>query len=158
MLILTAVLLAFAYYARPRHKEQISFKDAFIIGIAQAIAVMPGLSRSGSTIATGLLLGDDKEKVARFSFLMVLVPIIGEAALDLMKGGFAESSISASSLIIGFIAAFISGAFACRWMINLVKRGKLIWSCHLLCGNGCFFNYIFILLNLWILKKERSFI
>ena len=138
MLILTAVLLAFAYYARPRHKEQISFKDAFIIGIAQAIAVMPGLSRSGSTIATGLLLGDDKEKVARFSFLMVLVPIIGEAALDLMKGGFAESSISASSLIIGFIAAFISGAFACRWMINLVKRGKLIWFAIYCVAMGAF--------------------
>jgi undecaprenyl-diphosphatase len=138
MLILTAVLLAFAYYARPRHKDQISFKDAFVIGIAQAIAVMPGLSRSGSTIATGLLLGDDKEKVARFSFLMVLVPIIGEAALDLIKGGFAESSISASSLIIGFVAAFISGAFACRWMINLVKRGKLIWFAIYCVAMGAF--------------------
>ena len=128
-LLLTACLLAFAYYAKPRPKTSISFRDAFIIGIAQACAVLPGLSRSGSTIATGILLGNNKEKVAKFSFLMVLVPILGEAFLDLMKGGFsqAESGISSLSLIVGFIAAFISGFIACKWMINLVKNGKLIW-------------------------------
>lgn len=128
-LLLTAVLLTFAYYARPRSKENISFRDAFIIGLAQACAVIPGLSRSGSTIATGIILGNNKEQVAKFSFLMVLVPILGEAFLDLMKGGFsmAESGISASSLCIGFLAAFVSGLFACSWMINLVKKGKLIW-------------------------------
>ena len=113
-------MLAFAYYARPRLKTDISFRDAFIIGVAQACAVLPGLSRSGSTIATGILLGNNKENVARFSFLMVLVPILGEAFLDMMKGGFAPAEI-------GFLAAFISGYIACSWMLNLVKKGKLIW-------------------------------
>ena len=100
-----------------------------IIGVAQACAVLPGLSRSGSTIATGILLGNNKENVARFSFLMVLVPILGEAFLDMMKGGFApaESGISMLALVVGFLAAFISGYIACSWMLNLVKKGKLIW-------------------------------
>jgi len=88
MLVVTALLLTFAHYARPRRKEKISYKDAFVIGLAQACAVLPGLSRSGTTIATGLMLGDKKEQVARFSFLMVIIPILGEAFLDLMKGGF----------------------------------------------------------------------
>lgn len=137
-LLLTACLLAFAYYAHPRVKENISFRDAFIIGIAQACAVLPGLSRSGSTIATGILLGNNKEKVAKFSFLMVLVPILGEAFLDLMKGGFspAESGISVFSLLIGFVAAFISGTIACKWMINLVKKGKLVWFALYCCVVG----------------------
>ena len=128
-LLLTACLLAFAYYARPRTKTTISFRDAFVIGIAQACAVLPGLSRSGSTIATGILLGNNKEKVAKFSFLMGLVPILGEAFLDLLKGDFTqgESGISMLSLTVGFLAAFISGFLACSWMLNLVKKGKLIW-------------------------------
>lgn len=128
-LLVTACLLAFAYYARPRAKTTISFRDAFIIGIAQACAVLPGLSRSGSTIATGILLGNNKERVAKFSFLMVLVPILGEAFLDLMKGDFTqgESGISMLSLSVGFLAAFVSGFLACSWMLNLVKKGKLIW-------------------------------
>lgn len=128
-LLLTSVLLAFAYYAKPRVRSVISFRDAFIIGLAQACAVIPGLSRSGSTIATGILLGDNKENVAKFSFLMVLIPILGEAFLDLMKGNFgqAESGISTLSLAVGFLAAFISGFIACSWMLNLVKKGKLIW-------------------------------
>lgn len=128
-LLLTSVLLAFAYYAKPRVRSVISFRDAFIIGLAQACAVIPGLSRSGSTIATGILLGDNKENVAKFSFLMVLIPILGEAFLDLMKGNFgqAESGISTLSLAVGFLAAFISGFIACCWMLNLVKKGKLIW-------------------------------
>jgi undecaprenyl-diphosphatase len=110
-------------------RSVISFRDAFIIGLAQACAVIPGLSRSGSTIATGILLGNNKENVAKFSFLMVLVPILGEAFLDLMKGNFgqAESGISTLSLAVGFLAAFISGFIACSWMLNLVKKGKLIW-------------------------------
>ena len=132
MLLLTAALLSFSYFAKPRQKEKISFKDAFIIGLAQACAVMPGLSRSGSTIATGLLLGDKKEKLAQFSFLMVIPPILGEALLDvikMMKGGVATvmSDIPLSSLIVGFIAAFIFGCLACRWMVDIVKRGKLIY-------------------------------
>jgi len=132
MLLLTAALLAFSYYAKPRQKENISLKDAFIIGIAQACAVMPGLSRSGSTIATGLLIGDNKAKLAQFSFLMVIPPILGEALLDIikvMKGG-AEAvagNTSVGALIIGFIAAFIFGCLACKWMVNIVKKGKLIY-------------------------------
>lgn len=131
MLLLTALLLAFSYYAKPRLKENISMKDAFIIGLAQARAVMPGLSRSGTTIATGLLLGDNKAKLAQFSFLMVIPPILGEALLDgmkIVKGAAAGTSdISVLSLVVGFLAAFISGCVACKWMINIVKKGKLIY-------------------------------
>lgn len=130
MLLLTACLLAFSYYARPRIKETISKKDAFIIGLAQACAIMPGLSRSGSTIATGLLLGNKKEKLAQFSFLMVIPPILGEALLDVlkaMKGDVVVESIPTLSLVVGFLAAFISGCIACKWMINIVKKGKLIY-------------------------------
>ena len=129
MLLVTAALLAFSYYAKPRPKAEISFKDAFIIGLAQACAVLPGLSRSGSTIATGLLLGDNKEQVAKFSFLMVIIPILGESFLSLMKGEFSPeaSGISTETLIAGFLAAFISGTLACKWMINIVKKGKLIY-------------------------------
>lgn len=132
MLLLTAALLAFSYYAKPRQKESISITDAFIIGLAQACAVMPGLSRSGSTIATGLLLGNKKESLAQFSFLMVVPPILGEALLDILKAlkGGAEAvsgDISLTALIVGFVAAFISGCIACKWMIGIVRRGKLIY-------------------------------
>lgn len=130
MLLLTATLLAFSYYAKPRQKEKISLLDAFIIGIAQACAVMPGLSRSGSTIATGLLLGNKKENLAQFSFLMVIPPILGEALLDVIKminGENIAGDIPTLSLIVGFMAAFISGCLACKWMINIVKKGKLIY-------------------------------
>ena len=129
-LLVTALLLTFSYYAKPRPKENISMKDAFIIGLAQACAVLPGLSRSGSTIATGLLLGDNKAKLAQFSFLMVIPPILGEALMDgmkMMKGEAVAGDIPALSLIVGFIAAFVSGCLACKWMINIVKKGKLIY-------------------------------
>ena len=113
MLLLTALLLAFSYYAKPRLKENISMKDAFIIGLAQACAVLPGLSRSGSTIATGLLLGDNKAKLD---------------GMKIVKGAAAGTSdISVLSLVVGFLAAFISGCVACKWMINIVKKGKLIY-------------------------------
>lgn len=128
-LFVTALLLAFAYFAKPRQRNEISYIDAFIIGLSQAVAVLPGLSRSGTTIATGLLLGNKKENMAQFSFLMVLVPILGEAFLEfinLTKEG-APIGISYMSLIIGFIAAFVSGCIACRFMINIVKKGKLIY-------------------------------
>lgn len=132
MLLLTAALLAFSFFYKPKQKETISLKDAFIIGVAQACAVMPGLSRSGSTIATGLLLGDKKETLAQFSFLMVIPPILGEALLDIIKiseGGVSSvmGSIPVSSLLVGFITAFIFGCIACRWMVNIVRRGKLIY-------------------------------
>lgn len=127
MLLLTALLLAFAYYARPRQKEDISYRDAFIIGVAQAIAAMPGLSRSGSTIATGILLGNNKGAVAQFSFLMVLAPILGEMLLNVVKGEVVLSSIGFVPLLCGFVAAFIVGCLACKFMIGIVKRGRLIW-------------------------------
>ncbi|MDR1756448.1 MAG: undecaprenyl-diphosphate phosphatase [Culturomica sp.] len=132
-LLVTAGLLAFACYARPRAKTTLSFRDAFVIGIAQAIAVLPGLSRSGSTIAAGILLGNNKEKVAKFSFLMVLVPILGEALLEIagmLRNSDAAGAAGGTSLfplLVGFLAAFGSGLAACRWMIGLVAKGKLIW-------------------------------
>ena len=127
MLLFTAALLAFAYYARPRQKEEISYRDAFIIGIGQAIAAMPGLSRSGTTIATGLLLGNKKESMAQFSFLMVLAPILGEMFLNILDGEVAFASIGVVPMLAGFISAFVVGCLACKFMINIVKRGKLIW-------------------------------
>lgn len=129
-LLLTALLLTFSYYAKPRQRERITMKDAFIIGLAQACAVLPGLSRSGSTIATGLLLGNKKEKLAQFSFLMVIPPILGEALLDVLKAAKGEEAfgdISVLPLAVGFVAAFVSGCLACKWMINIVKKGKLIY-------------------------------
>lgn len=127
MLLLTSALLSFAYYARPRLKENISYRDAFIIGVGQAVAAMPGLSRSGTTIATGILLGNNKSAVATFSFLMVLAPIMGQALLDVVDGGFAIAGVDTASLVAGFITAFVVGCLACKYMINIVKRGKLIW-------------------------------
>lgn len=127
MLLLTAALLAFAFYARPRQKQTISYRDALVIGTAQAVASMPGLSRSGTTIATGILLGNAKAAVATFSFLMVLAPIMGQLLLDVADGGFATSNIGTMPLVAGFLTSFIVGCFACRFMINMVKRGKLIW-------------------------------
>ena len=131
-LLVTAGLLAFSYWARPRQRENLSPLHAFVIGIAQAIAVLPGLSRSGSTIATGLLLGNKKERLAQFSFLMVIPPILGEALLDLKDvadTGLAASlgGISPLAALEGFLAAFVVGCLACKWMIDIVKRGKLIW-------------------------------
>jgi undecaprenyl-diphosphatase len=132
MLLVTASLLAFSYFAKPRQRENISGWHAFLIGIGQAVAVLPGLSRSGTTIATGLLLGNKKEKIAQFSFLMVIPPVLGEALLDVkdvVEVGFSEAmgGISPVALIVGFLAAFLTGAMACKWMINVVKKGKLIW-------------------------------
>lgn len=135
-LCVTALLLSFTYFFQPRNinikdygRRNISFRDAFIIGCAQAIAVIPGLSRSGTTIATGLLLGDKKEKVAQFSFFMVVIPILGEALLgikDLISEG-PSGQVGAWQLLIGFVTAFVVGCFACKWMLNIVKKGKLIW-------------------------------
>ena len=127
MLLVTAALLTFSYYAKPRQREKIGLLDAFVIGLAQAAA---GLSRSGSTIATGLLLGNKKEKLAQFSFLMVIPPILGEALLDVLKavkGEEAFGGIDTMPLVVGFLAAFVSGCLACKWMINIVKKGKLVY-------------------------------
>jgi len=129
MLIITSLLLLFANYAR-NHKKDISFRKAFIIGVAQALAVMPGISRSGATISTSLLLGVDKEKATRFSFLMVLIPILGAMLLDVMnmiEEPELSRGISIPVLISGFLAAFVTGIMACKWMISIVKRGKLLY-------------------------------
>lgn len=124
MLILTALLLLFTNYAKESEKK-ISFIDALIIGISQAIAVIPGISRSGATISTALLLKNKKSEAARFSFLMVLIPVIGANILDLKDMDM--SSTNTTNLIIGFIAAFTAGYFACRWMIEIIKKQKLIY-------------------------------
>ena len=126
MLLLTAALLAFAYWAKPRQKESISYRDALIIGLAQACAAMPGLSRSGSTIAPGLLLGNKKTAVAQFSFLMVLLPILGETFLEVVKGEL-TAGVGTVPLVAGFLASFITGCLACRFMLEIVQRGRLIW-------------------------------
>lgn len=125
-LLVTAILLAISQFYKPKQKD-INWWRALVIGCAQAIAVIPGLSRSGSTIATGLICGVKREEITRFSFLMVLIPILGEAFLDLVGGGFAASSVGALPLILGFIFAFASGLFACKVMIELVKKASLGW-------------------------------
>jgi len=129
MLIVTAILLAFSSFVKPKDKP-IGWWDSFIIGVAQAISVLPGISRSGSTIATGLLLGKKREDMARFSFLMALIPIIGANIVEFIEGSgnsAPEQTIGLMPLAVGFLAAFLSGLFACKVMINIVKKGKLIY-------------------------------
>jgi undecaprenyl-diphosphatase len=129
MLLLTATLLAMTYYSR-KDGGKVTYFKAIIIGMAQAIAILPGISRSGATIATALLIGVEKEKAARFSFLMVLIPIMGASLLeikDFVEAPDQVSSISGMALLLGFIAAFVAGLLACKWMISIVKKGKLIY-------------------------------
>jgi len=126
MLLVTATLLSLTYFSKSREKN-ISFLNAFIIGIAQALAVLPGISRSGATIVTGIMLGNNKKDIAQFSFLMVLIPVIGANVKDILSGEFSGASdIGAIPIVVGFIVAFVSGLIACKWMINIVKKGKLI--------------------------------
>lgn len=108
-------------------RNGISYWQAFVVGLGQAIAVIPGLSRSGTTIATGLLCGVKRDVVAQFSFLMVLIPILGEAFLEIVGGDMASSTVGALPLVLGFISAFVAGLFACKVMIALVKKTKLGW-------------------------------
>jgi undecaprenyl-diphosphatase len=124
--LITAAMLLVAHFVKPKERN-ISYFDSFIIGIAQAIAIVPAISRSGATIATGLILGNRKEDITKFSFLMVIIPVIGANFLEISKGGNFNNSLNILSLIVGFLAAFVSGYFACKWMITLVKRSKLIW-------------------------------
>ena len=131
-LLITALLLALSEWLQTKRqsaRHEVGYKDAIIIGLAQACAVLPGLSRSGTTIATGLLCGVKKESVAQFSFLMVLIPILGEAFLDtlkLMKGEM-TSDLGIVPAVVGFMAAFVTGCLACRFMIEIVRRQRLIW-------------------------------
>ncbi len=124
MLILTGALLFFADRAKDT-QNNVNYLSAFIIGIAQAIAILPGISRSGATISTSVLLGVDRKKAARFSFLMVVPLIFGKIAKDLFSDDFTIGDTSAMPLTFGFIAAFITGLLACTWMIAIVKRSKL---------------------------------
>ena len=152
-LFVTAALLALTHFYKPQPRETISPVHAFVIGIAQALAVLPGLSRSGSTIATGLLLGNSRQSLAQFSFLMVIPPILGEALLDfkhivapsaeyLAEHGI-EEPIGTLPLIVGFVAAFISGCVACKWMIALVKKCKLIYFA-IYCALAGLFTLLFL--------------
>ena len=136
-LLATAALLTMTHFYKPRERETISPLHAFVIGVAQCVAVLPGLSRSGSTIATGLLLGNSKKVLAQFSFLMVIPPILGEALIDAkhilapsteyMAAHGAAAPIPLTSLAIGFAAAYVSGCLACKWMIAIVRKCKLVY-------------------------------
>lgn len=131
-LLITAALLALSEWLQKKRQatgHEVTYKDAIIIGIAQACAVLPGLSRSGTTIATGLLCGVKKESVAQFSFLMVLIPILGEAFLDAIKllKGEMTMDLGVVPALVGFVAAFVTGCFACRFMIEIVRRQRLVW-------------------------------
>jgi undecaprenyl-diphosphatase len=126
MLLVTALLLWLADRSKKTGKK-VSNSNAFIIGISQAIAMLPGISRSGATISTSVLLGNDKSKAARFSFLMVVPLIFGKIAKDMVGGELFSESINYTSLGLGFIAAFISGLLACTWMIKLVRQSKLTY-------------------------------
>ena len=136
-LLVTAALLTMTHFYKPRERETISPLHAFVIGVAQCVAVLPGLSRSGSTIATGLLLGNSKKVLAQFSFLMVIPPILGEALIDAkhilapsaeyIAAHGAAAPIPLTSLAIGFAAAYVSGCLACKWMIAIVRKCKLVY-------------------------------
>ena len=139
-LVVTSILLWLSEFLTKRmHREghEVSYRDAIIIGCAQAVAVLPGLSRSGTTIATGLLCGVKKESVAQFSFLMVLIPILGEALLDLIDllQGEMTTAIGWLPLAVGFVSAFVTGCFACRFMIDIVRKQRLIYfAIYCLCA------------------------
>lgn len=126
MLLITALLLWLADKAKDTGKK-VSYMNSFVIGVSQAIAMLPGISRSGATISTSVLLGNDKTKAARFSFLMVVPLIFGKIAKDILSGELANSSTDFSILAIGFVTAFLAGLVACTWMISLVRRSKLSW-------------------------------
>ncbi len=136
-LVLTSVLLFFSDIAsRPGRnlvsgvspaRNGISYWQAFVVGLGQALAVIPGLSRSGTTISTGLICGVRRDVMAQFSFLMVLIPILGESFLEVAGGEFSSSTVGALPLLLGFLSAFVSGLFACKVMIALVKKAKLSW-------------------------------
>lgn len=145
MLLVTAALLFLADKAKNTNKK-VSFKDALIIGISQAIAMLPGISRSGATISTSVLLGNDKTKAARFSFLMVVPLIFGKIGKDVLGGDLSFESQNITALGAGFVAAFISGLFACTWMIALVKKSKLSYF-SIYCGVVGLIAIIFSLLN-----------
>lgn len=129
MLIITGGLLILADKAKNTEKN-VSFSSAVIIGVSQAIAILPGISRSGATISTSVLLGIDREKAARFSFLMVVPLIFGKIAKDIVSDEFTTEGLNIGALSVGFIAAFLTGLVACTWMISLVKKSKLSYFAY----------------------------
>jgi undecaprenyl-diphosphatase len=124
--LITAMFLVLAMVIKPKERTM-TYLDSFIIGSAQALAVLPAISRSGATIATGMMLGNKKSEIAKFSFLMVLVPVIGANILEITSGDFTKEGTSFIVIAVGFLVAFISGYLACKWMINIVKKGNLKW-------------------------------
>jgi undecaprenyl-diphosphatase len=124
--LVSALFLLMALWIRPKERP-ISYRDSFIIGLAQVLAILPGISRSGATIATGMMLGNRKADIAKFSFLMVLVPIIGANLVELRSGDFSREGTSLAVIAAGFVTAFVSGYIACRWMISIVRKGNLLW-------------------------------
>jgi undecaprenyl-diphosphatase len=124
--LISALFLFMALVIKPKERP-IGYIDSLIIGIAQAFAILPAISRSGATIATGMMIGNKKSELAQFSFLMVLVPVIGANLVEIKSGGFSNEGTSIAVILIGFISAFVSGYIACKWMISLVKKGNLIW-------------------------------
>jgi undecaprenyl-diphosphatase len=124
--LVSALFLGLTLIIRPGEREM-TYLDSFVIGLAQAVAVLPGISRSGATISTGLMLGNKKSEIAKFSFLMVLIPVIGANFLELVSGEFTKEGTPLFVIMAGFIAAFISGSLACKWMISIVKKGNLKW-------------------------------
>jgi len=128
MLLLTALLLSLSHFIKRETTRPISYLDSLLIGIAQAVAVLPGLSRSGSTIATGLVIGNHKAEVARFSFLMVIIPVLGMNLLEIVGGEMnSGQGVGIVAVVAGAVSAFVAGYIACSWMISLVKKGKLVW-------------------------------
>ena len=151
-LVVTACLLFFSdMVSKPRkqapakentYRNGISYWQALTVGLGQAFAVVPGLSRSGTTISTGLICGVKREVMAQFSFLMVLVPILGETFLELVGGEFGASSVGALPLVLGFLSAFLSGLFACKVMVTLVKKARLSWfALYCLIAAACIFIF-----------------
>ena len=152
-LLLTSALLFFSDLASRRDASKtadsgkdvrngITYWQAFVVGLGQALAVIPGLSRSGTTISTGLICGVRRDVMAQFSFLMVLIPILGETFLELVGGEFASTSVGALPLVLGFVSAFVSGLFACKVMIALVKKAKLSWfAIYCLIASACIFIF-----------------
>jgi undecaprenyl-diphosphatase len=123
---MTALLLFLTLFIKPKEKP-LGYFDAFVVGLAQAFAILPAVSRSGATIATGMMLGVKKEEIAKFSFLMVLVPVIGANLMEMRSGSISTTITPFLPIVLGFITAFVSGYFACKWMISLVKKGNLVW-------------------------------
>jgi undecaprenyl-diphosphatase len=124
--IITSVFLFLTLIIKPRERHM-TYLDSFIIGLAQALAVLPGISRSGATIATGMMIGNKKTELAKFSFLMVLIPVIGANFIEMTSGDFSKEGTSFFVILAGFLTAFISGYLACKWMISIVKKGNLMW-------------------------------